>query len=481
MKIVPKNISKAAYAHTFNDLHMIYLESVNSDKNVLLIGKAKKSAEPDVLKDLLLEKYAYASALLYFTENFNIEGEINLKDLSEDINTMLHSRCKVVNEKAPLLTKIKNYPIYEGTNYILRGEGERKIKESFNLKEDVNIDDITLDYIKNNEYDDIIKDFIVCPKCKNIYEDEALIPDYRDYPDDYNGPIDNDPISYTCPYCGYHSTTEDSFSSAWIQDLEDAPNADEYVPGLRQYIDGLNESEDLSNKSIEELHKELDRLIAKNATDSELNDFLEKASMNERISNKEYTELVNKAQDTRRIDEDGTQAADIASKVDYSFQSAPTMINKKYKPVEIKELDENTYLNLNGFIKDIDGFYKRGNYVLVKESATGNLKVIHKNKINEDIAQTQARGYDVIVKYIEKKLNEKFPDRFKVKSGKVDDAYGIVITDNNNHSAGDLIDVTDFINSIMDYLGYDKSDYEIDYKRNNLIMAIYNDKFVVIR
>ena len=34
----------------------------------------------------------------------------------------------------------------------------------------------------------------------------------------------------------------------------------------------------------------------------------------------------------------------------------------------------------------------------------------------------------------------------------------------------------DFINSLMEYLKYDKRDYEIDYRKNNLIMAIYNQK-----
>ena len=419
MKILPKKIVECSIVDVDNSqgIYGIYLKSTN--KSNIISGKARKLESLDILKDLI-SKNAYATSLLYFVENFDIDKSIDKNNLLEDINVLLHSRCKVVNEKAPLLTKIDDYPIYEGSNYILRGEGNNKIKESFDLKEDVDIDKITLDYIKNLKYDDVIKDFVVCPKCKNVFEEDALMPDYNDYPDDYDGPIDNDPISVTCPYCNYFSKDEEDFRDAWIEDLEDAPNADEYVPGLRQYIDTL--------------------------------------------------------------EEDGTQAADIASKVDYSFQSAPTPANpskkKKYESVEIKELDENTYLNLTGFIKDVDGFYKRGNYILVKESATNELKVIHKSKLNE-VAEPieQVKGSEGIVKYLDKKLNDKFPNRFKIKSGPVDDAFGLVITDDNNHDAGDLIDVTDFINATMKYLGYDKSDYEIDYKRNNLIMAIYNDRY----
>ena len=319
-----------------------------------------------------------------------------------------------MNEKAPLITNIGDYPLYEGENYILRGKGSNKIKESFNINEDIDINDITPEFLKNREYDDIIKGFIVCPKCKNVFEEDALITDYPDIPDDYDGPVDDDPISYNCPYCNYYTRNSENFSDAWVDDLEDAPNKDEY----------------LSNS----------------------------------------------------LNEDGTQAADIACKVDYSFQSAPTPANpgkrrKVYENIDIKDLDDEDTLNLTGFIKGVDGLYRRGNYVVVKESETGNLKVIHKSKLNEEVSiVNEPTGPEQITNYLQDKLNEKFPNRFKIKSGPVDDAFGLVITDNSNHDAGDLIDVTDTINAIMETLQYSKEDYEIDYKKNNLIMAIYNPK-----
>ena len=62
--------------------------------------------------------------------------------------------------------------------------------------------------------------------------------------------------------------------------------------------------------------------------------------------------------------------------------------------------------------------------------------MVHKSKLNEVAEPIQAvNGPESIVKYIQKKLDEKFPSRFKVKSGPVDNAYGLVITDNSNHSA----------------------------------------------
>ena len=425
MKILPKridecNIVDVNYLNS-EDKNLYGLYIASKYKNSLILGKPKMNENVSILSDLL-NKNAYATGLLYFVENFDLSNDINKNDLLKDINVLLHSRCEVVNEKAPLLTKIGNYPIYEGENYILRGEGENKIKETFDLKEDLNMDDITLDFLKNTDKDERIRDYVVCPKCKNVFEDDDIVINYPNILDDYNGPVDDKPDGYSCPLCGYYTTDEENFTNAYIEDLADAPNVDEYVPGYSDYL-----------KSLEE---------------------------------------------------DGTQAADIASKVDYNFQSAPTPAEpkKKYKPVEINELDENTYINLTGFIKDVDGYYKRGNYVLVKESDTNKLKVINKNKLNEVSEPIyQVKGSDGIVKYLDKKLNEKFPGRFEIKSGPVDDAFGLVIKDNNNHDAGDLIDVTDYINALMNYLGYDKTDYEIDYKKNNLIMAIYNDKQFISR
>ena len=149
MKIIPRRISKMTAISTEPDnLYGAVIESKN--KSVTLTGTMKENADPVIFNELI-NKYAYASALLYFVENFEIDKEIDKKDLLEDINILLHSRCRVVNEKAPLITSIGNYPLYEGENYILRGKGNNKIKESFNLKEDVNIEDITPEFLRNRK------------------------------------------------------------------------------------------------------------------------------------------------------------------------------------------------------------------------------------------------------------------------------------------------------------------------------------------
>ena len=289
---------------------------------------------------------------------------------------------------------------YEGENYILRGEGKKKILECFDtskLKEAAmdNKEDLAWDLVN------FMKDF-----------------DTYSFVDDYD-------------------SDEDA-----VEQIKSDLSTKFGIESIKTMLNSIKEDADEESYDLEALESLLARL------------------------------------DTFSLEEEaGTQASDIASKVDYSFQSAPTTAKKrrKYLPVEIKELDESTYLNLTGFIKDVDGLYKRGNYVVVKETATDKIKVIHKNKLYE-AENIEAVGNTKIAEYIEKKLNDRFPNRFKIKSGNVDDAFGIVITDSQNHTAGDLIDVTDFLNALMKYLKYDKTDYEIDYKGNHLIMAIYTNK-----
>ena len=56
--------------------------------------------------------------------------------------------------------------------------------------------------------------------------------------------------------------------------------------------------------------------------------------------------------------------------------------------------------------------------------------------------------------------------------------FCFLIFDFHYHITWDLLDVTDFLNALMKYLKYDKTDYEIDYKGNHLIMAIYTNKTI---
>ena len=83
MKIIPRRILKmTAISAKPNNLYGAVIESKNN--SITLTGTIKENADPAIFNELI-NKYAYASALLYFVENFNIDTEINKQDLLEDI------------------------------------------------------------------------------------------------------------------------------------------------------------------------------------------------------------------------------------------------------------------------------------------------------------------------------------------------------------------------------------------------------------
>lgn len=70
-------------------------------------------------------------------------------------------------------------------------------------------------------------------------------------------------------------------------------------------IDEENTEEEnysLETMNFDELNNILQKMIDRNATDKELNEFIETIAYNEIISNDEYNKLLNKAQDTRKIE-----------------------------------------------------------------------------------------------------------------------------------------------------------------------------------
>ncbi len=256
------------------------LIKINGLDNKVIAYKNTDNSDNNILDDLL-ECRAYATSLLYLNENYILEtgkfkdifeeSGITVEDYYSECNDLLNENIEIVEEAGIPLTEINGYKIFEGAGYILRGNGNKKIKESFD---------------EENAY---------------------------------------------------------------------------YIA----------------------LDKELDDLISKDATDKELDDFLEKASLEDNISNEQYTKLVNKAQDTRRIEikEDGTQTSDIAPKVDQDMNKDVTTSKKKHYDILLSGLDEGLNILNKGFLKNSKGQYQRGNYILVKEG--DKYLAIHKDKLKE--------------------------------------------------------------------------------------------------
>lgn len=367
MKILPK-IHKMS-SNTIGDNTELLI-----NENITLTFKNTSNSDNNVLLDLI-ENKAYATTLLYLNENYelevekskniftesdNIENSIN--DYLDDCNELLHTNIKIVEAKGPLLTSIKNYPIYESELGILRGIGVKKILESFS----------------NTELETLAWDLVNFMKDFDTYE----------FNDSYDSAED-----------AYDQAISDLSNKKGIESIENALNSvkeevnsefyslddlESLLDRLNKLKETLNESTnniDLISASYEELNSVLDELITKNATDKEFNDFIETIADNEVITNKEYNTLLNKAQDTRRIDEDGTQCSDIAGKTDQELgiNIPQTTTKKKYYDILLSGINEGLPFINRGFFKNDEGQYQRGNYIIVKEG--DKYLAINKNKL----------------------------------------------------------------------------------------------------
>lgn len=316
MKVLPEisNMSCSRFK-TLNDSYTLI--NFNNDTNVALSYKESENSNFDILSDLI-ECKAYATALLYLNENYILDNKFgyllenqNIMDFYDDCEDLLKKNIKVVEVAGIPLTDIKGYKIYESDIGIVRGNNSKKIFESFDK---INMEDITLDLLKSDYADAFINDYVVCPECNAIFNvvensEEDTVQDVEMY-STLDNPAAEKVVNYdisktTCPYCKYSAETEE-FYQASLDDIQSAPNAEELVPGS--------------------------------------------TSINEEA--------------------EGTQVTDIAPKVDQEVGAlTKAKPEKKYYDILLSDIDENADEILNkGFIKNKDGHYQRGNYVLVKEN-----------------------------------------------------------------------------------------------------------------
>lgn len=316
MKVLPEisNMSCSRFK-TLNDSYTLI--NFNNDTNVALSYKESENSNFDILSDLI-ECKAYATALLYLNENYILDNKFgyllenqNIMDFYDDCEDLLKKNIKVVEVAGIPLTDIKGYKIYESDIGIVRGNNSKKIFESFDK---IKIEDITLDLLKSDYADAFINDYVVCPECNAIFSvvensEEDTVQDVEMY-STLDNPAAEKVVNYdisktTCPYCKYSAETEE-FYQASLDDIQSAPNAEELVPGS--------------------------------------------TSINEEA--------------------EGTQVTDIAPKVDQEVGAlTKAKPEKKYYDILLSDIDENADEILNkGFIKNKDGHYQRGNYVLVKEN-----------------------------------------------------------------------------------------------------------------
>ena len=158
------------------------------------------------------------------------------------------------------------------------------------------------------------------------------------------------------------------FSNSLPEDGEDWSEVNTYILQSIKTVLGLQED-------YKSLDKELDKLIDKDATDKELNDFIEKAADDETITNNEYTELVKKAQDTRRIDEG--------------------------KSIKVESNLSDEIANLDTQLKIIDLDIKKK----VKQY-TASQKRYHGDNVESDRLEAEIDSLELEQKRLQNKLNE---------------------------------------------------------------------------
>lgn len=114
---------------------------LNINENQSVAYRHTNESDNNVLVDLL-HCHAYGTALLYLNENYELEvGKFNdiftesnntVEDYYSDCEELLTKNVKIVEEAGIPLININGYQIFEGDGYILRGNGKKKIMESFN-------------------------------------------------------------------------------------------------------------------------------------------------------------------------------------------------------------------------------------------------------------------------------------------------------------------------------------------------------------
>lgn len=334
MKLLPE-INKMDCSRLSELKESYTIVNFNGNKDIALSFVETSKSDFDILSDLL-ECKAYATALLYLNENYILSDKhssllenANIEDYYSDCETLLTKNIKIVEEIGIPLTDINGYKIFEGNNYILRGNGNKKLLESFN---EIDFEEIDLDYLKTRETDPFIKGMIKCPECGAVLDkDQVAFEDEEEFETDVYDGFDNyHTEKHTgiveraiCPECNYGDDL-DKFYSATVDDLIGAPNAEELVPGI---------------STLDE--------------------------------------------DTLNEDGEGTQTSDIAPKNDQELGiNIPATTSKKKKEYYdiLLDMNENELPIINkGFMKNSKGQYQRGNYILVKEG--DKYLAIHKNKL----------------------------------------------------------------------------------------------------
>lgn len=415
MNILPKISSVDVFNIKENQNSYTYI-NLNKDDNSWITFKDTNKSDNNILKDLI-ENKAYATMLLYLNENYILQvgmtndifkkSNSSISDYLKECENLLYKNTKIVEEAGIPLCNINGYKIFEGAGYILRGNGKKKIKESF--KEGVNWEEETLDLfpaiksevikmIDNNTNKWDIFDFIDSQvRVYSISKEEGnelkklinndLQEDTETFIEQLNKDLSNkSSISDILRY--YNNMLEDS------EDEEQQKAIQSIIARLDILKSSLNESEnELSEKILNIIKRHWKMGDAKINAINSIYYLIHKGWEDELVFSQDeedlkkaeelYDKYLNIYLDNLK-EAEGTQCSDIAPKTDQGMNKRTTN-KKKYYDILLSDFSESDNMNIinKGFLKNSEGQYQRGNYILVKEGET--YLAIHKDKLKEDI------------------------------------------------------------------------------------------------
>lgn len=392
-----------------------------------------ENSNNDILQDLV-EAKAYATALLYLNENYklNINGNLKedkLENYYNDCNELLKENVEIVEEKGILLTSINGYNIYESENGILRGNGVKKLKESFDEENAyyIALDKELSELLASNPTDQEVADFVDGLAYIDNISNEQYNKLYNKVQDFFK---DTSPLAESTEELspeikeGIKQFIIDSFNSevykkfgfglrkpdtteAWMFNIYNRITGNlptyETLSKMKQYYAEIYNDVVSTNNLKESVEVDLEQL-AKDLVDFgeeyDYYDFVDNYDSREEAYEEAMKSFNSKAQiediitfiqnviDDSESDnhdreeslierlksiiptlneEEGTQVGDIASKVDQDMNGKKK--NKKYYDILLSGIDESMDSILNkGFMKNIDGQYERDGYILIKEN-----------------------------------------------------------------------------------------------------------------
>lgn len=285
--------------------------------------------------NILKENSAYAIMLLYLNEKAklnldiienSLKNEEDVKEYFKECEDILNNRVEIVEEQGYLFDNIGKLNLMEGYNGIILGNKKKLIEASRFMKQRVE---------KLND-------------CLKNLDDENIPNEIHQILNNYDAKKFLDTMSKNDL-----NRAEEILYSEVDRDL------------YKQIPKALEEDDELKNKELllgDEDLEEDDRLY----TPEEVKQFYISRGLTEEKASKLVKDIF------QLDEEEGTQTTDIAPKVDQNLNKHKDLIVQK-----VKGLDEGVVAI--GFLRNSDGIYTRGNYVLIKENNV--YRAVHKDKL----------------------------------------------------------------------------------------------------